>query len=58
LICDWKKQRALLLVQSEIKNRKSKILSSLTLFMLGVCADHSHDTFAVDDLAVITHFFD
>jgi len=46
------------LIQSKIKNRKSKILLSLSLFMLRVGADHSHHAFAVDDLAVITHFFD
>jgi hypothetical protein len=40
----------------EISNLKSKL--SLTLFMLRVGADHTHYAFAVDDLTVITHFFD
>jgi hypothetical protein len=44
--------------QSAFRNPQSAILSSLSLFMLRVGADHAHHAFAVDDLAVITHLFD
>jgi hypothetical protein len=44
-------------LRSQISNLKSMLLP-LTLFMLRVGADHTHHAFAVDDLAVITHFFD
>jgi hypothetical protein len=29
---------------------------ALSLFVLGICADHAHYTTAMDDLAVIAHF--
>src|SRR5947209_8058945 len=46
-------------LQSEIKNRKSKIYNSpLALLVLGVRADHAHHPFAVDDLAVVAHLLD
>jgi hypothetical protein len=35
-----------------------KFTLTLTLFMLRVGADHPDHALAVDDLAVITHFFD
>jgi hypothetical protein len=44
--------------QSAIHDPHSAFLSSLSLFMLRVGADHAHHAFAVDDLAVITHLFD
>jgi len=42
-----------------ISNRQSAIQNrlSLTLLMLGVDANHSYYTFAVNDFALITHFF-
>jgi hypothetical protein len=45
------------LTKSKIANQKSEIPLSLPLFMLRVGADHTHHAFAVDDLAVIAHFF-
>jgi hypothetical protein len=54
LIADLRKT---LVFQSEIRNPKSEILSSLSLFMLGVGADHAHHAFAVNDLAVVAHLF-
>jgi hypothetical protein len=38
--------------QSQIENRLS-----LPLFMFGVYANHPHHTFAMDDLALVAHFF-
>jgi hypothetical protein len=40
----------------QIANRQSQIgnLLSLLLLVLGVGADHAHDAFAADDLAVLT----
>jgi hypothetical protein len=40
-----------------IQYLKSKIDLPLALFVLRVSADHSHHALAVDDLAVVTHFF-
>jgi hypothetical protein len=44
--------------QTAFRNQQAAFLSSLSLFMLRVSADHAHHAFAVDDLAVVTHFFD
>jgi hypothetical protein len=44
-------------LHSAIANPKSKIGLSLSLFMFGVDANHSHHTFAMDDLALVAHFF-
>jgi hypothetical protein len=49
--------RKLVLFNPHSAIRRSAILSSLSLFMLRVGADHAHHAFAVDDLAVVAHLF-
>jgi len=44
---------------SKIRNPKSKItFLALLLFVLGVRADHAHNSLAADDLAVLTNASD
>jgi len=44
-------------VNSETQNQLPLLLF-LSLFMLGISADHAHDTFTVDHLALITNLSD